>query len=99
MSPGAPHVLSQAILGLGPVLADFLPDSFRAVSALPKMGGREGLYDFSRGGTPPVTSLLECFRLGRMEARVVGLGVVGRQTASGDRIRFWFRSASYFRWE
>ena len=50
MSPGAPHVLSQAIFGLGPVLTDFLPDSFRAVAALPKMGGREGLHDFSRGG-------------------------------------------------
>jgi hypothetical protein len=31
VSPGAPHVLSQAIFGLGPVLTDFLPDSFRAV--------------------------------------------------------------------
>ena len=36
-------------------------------------GGREELYDFSRGGPPPVTSLLECFRVGRIEARLVGL--------------------------
>lgn len=42
MSPGAPHVLSQAIFGLGPVLTDFLPDSFRAVSALPQWAVERG---------------------------------------------------------
>ena len=42
MSPGAPHVLSQAIFGLGPVLTDFLPDSFRTVSVLPEWAVERG---------------------------------------------------------
>jgi hypothetical protein len=70
--PGAPHVLSQVIFGLGPVLTDFLPDSFRAVFALPQWAAERGCTT-SREAPPPVTSLLECFRLKRMEARVVGL--------------------------